>query len=108
MILRPNKMAMVTFKHSISLPLSSGNRARMREERMTRKNVQLIREFLKNQRNQQTSKTKELAHLKKQRENKEIDKVTYDRLQKELMISHEMKQFQMLSSVTRRSAKMKN
>jgi len=105
-------MAMFNFVHSVSFsrktfenPFTSAYRARMREERLNRKNVKLVREFLTQRKKQQAECSNELAYLKQQRKVRSMDKVTYDRLRRVLLLSHEMKRFEMLDLVTSQSAK---
>ena len=100
-------MAILNLKLDISLPFASAYRAKVRGEHINRKNMKLIKEFLNKQKEQQVDNAKDLAYLKQQRKSRSIDKITYGRLRKVLVLSHEMKQLEMLDSVTSKSAKRK-
>jgi len=103
---RDRRMAKFNFIHGVSLPkmvfgnpFASALRVKRHERNMSRKNVKLIKEFLRERRKQQTDITGKLAQLKEQRKSKSIDKATYDRLQKVLLGSHEMKRIETLDSL---------
>jgi len=99
---------MFNLKDGLAIPFAGSFRAKRHEERMNRKNIKLIKEFLSKQKKQQADNIRELAYLKQQRKTRSLDKATYERLRKVLILSHEMKQLEMLYSVTSKSEKKKN
>lgn len=96
---------MFNLKTGLAIPFAVSFRAKRHEERMNRKNIKLINEFLKKRKEQQTTEKNELTYLKQQRKSKSIDKITYDRLLKALSLSHEMKHLEMLYWVSNKSAR---
>ena len=81
-------MAMPNFVQNVLLPRKVSERlAKIREERANRKNVKLIKAFLKLRKEQQSVNTNQFDLLKEQRKSRAIDKATYERLRKVLLLS---------------------
>jgi hypothetical protein len=72
---------------------------RRKKEGITRKEVNIIKEYLKARRKQQRDNTRKLDSLNEQRKNRLIDKLTYDRSQELLLCSNEIERIEMLDSL---------
>ena len=80
----------------IHLPRAAYERlARLQETRENRKKVKLIKRFIRSLKEQQTAYSEALRYLNSQHEGEAIDDETYERLQRVLDLSNEMKQVEM-------------
>ena len=73
--------------------------AKMREDRVNRKNVKLIKAYLKIRKKQQSADTNQFVLLEEQRNNGTVDKDTYERLRMVLLMSNELKQVEMATGI---------
>jgi hypothetical protein len=71
----------------------------MREDRVNRKNVKLIKAYLKIRKKQNSADTSQFVLLEEQRNNGTVDKDTYERLRMVLLMSNELKQVEMEAGI---------
>ena len=72
---------------------------RRKEEDISRKEVNIIKEFLKARKKQKINSTRKLDSLYAQWKNRLIDKFTYDRSEELLLCSSEIERMEMLDSL---------
>jgi hypothetical protein len=83
-----------------ALPRKASQRlAKMRENRANKKNVQLIKTYLKIRKKQHSADTNQFVLLDEQRNNGTVDKDTYERLRTLLLMSNELKQVEMATGI---------
>ena len=83
-----------------ALPRKASQRlAKMRENRANKKNIQLIKTYLKIRKKQHSVDTSQFVLLEEQRNNRIIDKDTYERLRMVLLMSNELKQVEMATGI---------
>ena len=82
-----------------SNPCASIHNIKILDEHMDRRNVKLIKDFLKQRKRQQVYEQRIKASLDEQRKSKYIDKTTYDRLQELAVGSNGAKRIGMLDSL---------
>ncbi len=70
-----------------------------------RKNVKLIKEFLRERKKLQAARKADLVRLKDMRKNRYIDKDNYLRLKEVMILTHEEHRIELINSITRKSAK---
>lgn len=75
------------------------------EENANRKNMKLIKEFLKERKKQQTAHASELSKLGQLRKNGSIDENIYERMLKLVLSTCEKERIQLLDALVRNSAK---
>jgi hypothetical protein len=73
--------------------------AKMREDRVNRKNVKLIKAYLKIRKKQNSVDTSQFVLLEDQRNNGTVDKDTYERLRMVLLMSNELKQVETTAGI---------
>ena len=73
--------------------------AEMRANRRNRRNVKLIKAYLKIRRQQRSLNTNQFTLLEEQRKNKTIDDDIYERLLKVLQLSQQMSQVEMFDEM---------
>ena len=78
---------------------ASQHLAKMRGDRTNKKNIKLIKAYLKIRKKQHSADTNQFALLEEQRNNKIIDKDTYERLRMVLFMSNELKQVEMATGI---------
>jgi hypothetical protein len=71
----------------------------MRENRANKKNIQLIKTYLKIRKKQHSADTNQFVLLDEQRNNGTVDKDTYVRLRTLLLMSNELKQVEMATGI---------
>lgn len=76
-----------------------------KQELDNKKNVKVIKEFLKRRTRMQTDKNEELSRLEQLRKNKSIDKTTYQRLKKVMILTHEQKRIDLIRSIMEKSVR---
>ena len=76
-----------------------------KQEVDNKKNVKVIKEFLKKRQRLQTDKNDELSRLEQLRKNKSIDKTTYQRLKKVMILTHEHKRIDLIRSIMEKSVR---
>ena len=72
---------------------------RRKEEDISRKEVNIIKQFLKARKKQEIDNTRKLDSLYEQWKNRLIDKFTYDRSEELLLCSSEIERMEMLDSL---------
>jgi len=72
---------------------------RRKEEDISRKEVNIIKQFLKARKKQEIDNTRKLDSLYEQWKNRLIDKFTYDRSEQLLLCSSEIERIEMLDSL---------
>ena len=72
---------------------------RRKEEDISRKEVNIIKQFLKARKKQKIDNTRKLDSLYEQWKNRLIDKFTYDRSEELLLCSSEIERMEMLDSL---------
>ena len=88
-----------------ALPRKASQRlAKMREDRIAKKNVQLIKAYLKILKEQHSVDTNQFVLLEEQRKNGTVDKDTYERLRMVLLMSNELKQVEMVTGIKEKGA----
>ena len=89
-------MSITNLTLHFTLPRKVSQRlTKMREDRVNRKNVKLIKAYLKIRRKQNSADTSQFVLLEEQRNNGTVDKDTYERLRMVLLMSNELKQVEM-------------
>ena len=71
----------------------------MRENRANKKNIQLIKTYLKIRKKQHSADTNQFVLLDEQKNNGTVDKDTYERLRTLLLMSNELKQVEMATGI---------
>jgi hypothetical protein len=93
-------MALTNLVLHFALPRKASQRlAKMREDRLNKKNVQLIKAYLKIRKKQHSVDTSQFVLLEEQRNNRIIDKDTYERLRMVLLMSNELKQVETATGI---------
>ena len=93
-------MSITNLTLHFALPRKVSQRlAKMREDRVNRKNVQLIKAYLKIRKKQQSADTSQFVLLEEQRNNGTVDKDTYERLRMVLLMSNELKQVETTAGI---------
>jgi len=77
-----------------------------REELITKRNVRIIKEYLKKREQMKIAKENDMARLKQLRKNKSIDTSEYRRLKKVLIYDHEQKRIDLIRSSVNKSLKI--
>lgn len=72
---------------------------KMRESRRNKRNIKLIKAYLKIRKQQNSLNTNQFSLLEEQRKNKTIDNDTYQRLLKVMQLSHELNQIKMFDTM---------
>ena len=89
-------MSLTNLTLHFTLPRKVSQRlTKMREDRVNRKNVKLIKAYLKIRRKQNSADTSQFVLLEEQRNNGTVDKDTYERLRMVPLMSNELKQVEM-------------
>ncbi len=70
-----------------------------------RKNVKLIKEFLRERKKLQAARKADIIRLKDMRKNRYIDKGNYLRLKEVMILTHEEHRIELINSITRKSAR---
>ena len=93
-------MSLTNLTLHFTLPRKVSQRlTKMREDRVNRKNVKLIKAYLKIRRKQNSADTSQFVLLEEQRNNGTVDKDTYERLRMVLLMSNELKQVEMEAEI---------
>ena len=93
-------MSLTNLVLHFGLPRKASQRlAKMREDRANKKNVQLIKAYLKIRKKQNSADTSQFVLLEEQRNNGTVDKDTYERLRMVLLMSNELKQVEMATGI---------
>ena len=93
-------MSLTNLTLHFTLPRKVSQRlTRMREDRVNRKNVKLIKAYLKIRRKQNSADTSQFVLLEEQRNNGTVDKDTYERLRMVLLMSNELKQVETAAGI---------
>ena len=93
-------MSITNLTLHFTLPRKVSQRlTKMREDRVNRKNVKLIKAYLKIRRKQNSADTSQFVLLEEQRNNGTVDKDTYERLRMVLLMSNELKQVEMEAGI---------
>ena len=93
-------MSLTNLTLHFTLPRKVSQRlTKMREDRVNRKNVKLIKAYLKIRRKQSSADTSQFVLLEEQRNNGTVDKDTYERLRMVLLMSNELKQVEMEAEI---------
>ena len=93
-------MSITNFVLHFALPRKASQRlAKMREDRVNKKNVKLIKAYLKIRKKQNSADTSQFVLLEEQRNNGTVDKDTYERLRMVLLMSNELKQVEMEAEI---------
>ena len=93
-------MSLTNLVLHFGLPRKASQRlAKMREDRVNRKNVKLIKAYLKIRKAQHSVDTCQFVLLEEQRNNGTVDKDTYERLRMVLLMSNELKQVETAAGI---------
>ena len=93
-------MSITNLTLHFTLPRKVSQRlTKMREDRVNRKNVKLIKAYLKIRKKQSYADTSQFVLLEEQRNNGTVDKDTYERLRMVLLMSNELKQVEMEAEI---------
>ena len=93
-------MSLTNLTLHFTLPRKVSQRlTKMREDRVNRKNVKLIKAYLKIRKKQNSADTSQFVLLEEQRNNGTVDKDTYERLRMVLLMSNELKQVEMEAGI---------
>ena len=93
-------MSLTNLTLHFTLPRKVSQRlTKMREDRVNRKNVKLIKAYLKIRRKQNSADTSQFVLLEEQRNNGTVDKDTYERLRMVLLMSNELKQVETATGI---------
>jgi hypothetical protein len=79
-----------------------------REELITKRNVRIIKEYLKKREQMKIEKENDMARLKQLRKNKSIDDSEYRRLKNVLIYGHEQKRIDLIRASVNKSLKINN
>ncbi len=77
-----------------------------REQLITKRNVRVIKEFLRKRKQIISSKENDIAHLDKLRKNKAITKSTYHRLKQVVMLTHDQKRIDLIKESVEKSVRI--
>ena len=77
-----------------------------REELIRKRNVKVIKEFIREREKLETIKEDELAHLKQLRKDKSINASMYRRLKQIMIYTHEQKRIELIKASTEKSIKV--
>jgi hypothetical protein len=80
--------------------------AQKREELITKRNVRIIKEYLKKREQIKITKKDDLARLKQLRKDKSISASEYQRLKKVLIYGHEQKRIALIRASVNKSLKI--
>lgn len=94
-------MEMPTFIYNV-LP------SKKREELISKRNVRVIKEFLKKREQMMISRENDLARLKQLRKDKSISASIYRRLKKVLLFTHEQKRIDLIKASVEKSVSIGN
>ena len=93
-------MSITNITLHFTLPRKASQRlAKMRENRANKKNIQLIKTYLKIRKKQHSADTNQFVLLDEQKNNGTVDKDTYERLRTLLLMSNELKQVEMATGI---------
>jgi hypothetical protein len=93
-------MSITNLTLHFTLPKKVSQRlTKMREDRVNRKNVKLIKAYLKIRKKQNSADTSQFVLLEEQRNNGTVDKDTYERLRMVLLMSNELKQVETATGI---------
>ena len=93
-------MSITNLTLHFTLPRKVSQRlTKMREDRVNRKNVKLIKAYLKIRKKQNSADTSQFVLLEEQRNNGTVDKDTYERLRMVLLMSNELKQVETATGI---------
>jgi hypothetical protein len=93
-------MSLTNLTLHFTLPRKVSQRlTKMREDRVNRKNVKLIKAYLKIRKKQNSADTSQFVLLEEQRNNGTVDKDTYERLRMVLLMSNELKQVETATGI---------
>ena len=82
--------------------------SKKREELISKRNVRVIKEYLKKREQLMNSKENDLARLKQLRKNKSIRASTYRRLKKIMIYTHEQKRIDLIMTSEEKSVSIGN
>jgi len=77
-----------------------------REQLITKRNVRVIKEFLRKRKQITSSKENDIAHLDMLRKNKSITKSTYHRLKQVVMLTHDQKRIDLIKESVEKSVRI--
>ena len=80
--------------------------SKKREELINKRNVRVIKEFLKKREQMVTSRENDIAHIEKLHEDKSISTSTYRRLKQVLILTHEQKRIDLLKASVEKSVRI--
>jgi hypothetical protein len=93
-------MSITNLTLHFTLPRKVSQRlAKMREDRVNRKSIKIIKAYLKIRKKQQSADTSQFVLLEEQRNNGTVDKDTYERLRMVLLMSNELKQVETTAGI---------
>ena len=95
------KMEMPTFMYNL-IP------CKKREELIIKRNVRVIKEFLKKREQMKIAQKKDMAHLKQLRKDKSISASEYRRLEKTMVFGHEQKRIELIKTSMMKSIRIGN
>ena len=77
-----------------------------REELISKRNVRIIKEYLKKREQMKIAKENDIAHLKQLRKDKSINASEYRRLKNVLICGHEQKRIELIRASVNKSLKI--
>ena len=93
-------MSITNFVLHFARPRKASQRlTKEQEDHVNKKNVQLIKTYLKIRKKQHSADTNQFVLLEEQRNNGTVDKDTYERLRMLLLMSNKLKQVEMAAGI---------
>jgi len=80
--------------------------SKKREEIISKRNVRVIKEFLRKREKLEIAKKEELAHLKQLHKKRSINRAIYSRLKRVMILTHEQKRIDLIEATIKKSVKM--
>ena len=80
--------------------------SKKREELISKRNVRVIKEFLKKREQMITSRENDIAHIEQLRKDKSISTSTYNRLKQVMMLTHEQKRIDLIKTSVEKSLRI--
>ena len=80
--------------------------SKKREKLISKRNVRVIKEFLRKREEMIASRENDMAHLKRLRKDKSISASTYRRLKQVMMLTHEQKRIDLIKTSVEKSLRI--
>jgi hypothetical protein len=81
--------------------------AKKRNQLVSKRNVRVIKDFLREREKLRIAKEQDLAHLKQLRKSRSISKDQYHRLKEILFLTHEQTRMDLIKAMTEKSIKIR-